>query len=115
MPKLFNVPWGKKKGGVSSSSTTDSKPGATIFNTGSTNGGKDNSLAMFGQTITLDDEDEQENKQAGGEDDTVDEVLGLLPSESCCPNMSLKYVSYPICISVFVVSLSLSVFVCCAK
>lgn len=53
-------------------------------------------MSVFGQTISLEDEDEQEEQQRQpGEspvDDTVDEVLGLLPSESCCPTMSLKYV-----------------------
>jgi hypothetical protein len=90
MPK-FSVPWGKKKGGSSgsvihggSSGSEQSKPGAQIFN-------KDNSVAVFGQTISL--EDEEEGGEQGGEtDETVDNVLGLLPSESCCPSMSLKYV-----------------------
>lgn len=92
MPKLFNVPWGKKRGQTSSSTSTtsDSKPGAQIFN-------KDNSMAVFGHTITLDDDEPQEQREPGESpvDDTVDEVLGLLPSESCCPSMSLKYVSWP--------------------
>eukprot|EP01127_Copromyxa_protea_P005137 TRINITY_DN14985_c0_g1_i1.p1 TRINITY_DN14985_c0_g1~~TRINITY_DN14985_c0_g1_i1.p1 ORF type:complete len:227 (-),score=22.35 TRINITY_DN14985_c0_g1_i1:73-753(-) len=93
MPKLFNVPWGKKKGGDPSSAIH----GDSVFSTGSssstsTNTNNATSLSVFGQNITLDDDEEEQRQPGEGPvDDTVEEIMGFLPSESCCPTLSLKY------------------------
>jgi len=78
MPK-FGLPWRKKKGDGGSEPS----------------GMKDSSMNVFGHTVSLDEDDPNEEPKNPEDrtfaDDAADDVLGLLPAESCCPSLSLKW------------------------